>query len=126
VLGDRDAQQPRRILLCTGKIGHDLRAERTRRHDMSVAIVSLEQLYPFPSSEVSEELHRHPTARDIVWVQEEPANMGARTFVVPRLRRIGGSRPVRSVRRSASASPATGSSKAHEIEQKTLLDIAFG
>jgi 2-oxoglutarate dehydrogenase E1 component len=126
VLSDRDAQEPRRILVCTGKIGHELRAERARRGDRGIAIVSIEQLYPFPSSELADELHRHPAAREIVWVQEEPANMGARTFVVPRLRRLGGNRPVRSVRRSASASPATGSSKAHEIEQKTLIQIAFG
>jgi len=52
--------------------------------------------------------------------------MGARTFVVPRLRRVAGDRPVRSIRRSASASPATGSSRAHDIEQKTLLQLAFG
>ncbi|HXV17463.1 MAG TPA: hypothetical protein VD758_11830, partial [Gemmatimonadaceae bacterium] len=60
------------------------------------------------------------------WVQEEPANMGARAFVMPRLRRLLDGRPLRSVRRSASASPATGSAKAHDIEQHTLLAMAFG
>jgi 2-oxoglutarate dehydrogenase E1 component len=76
-------------------------------------------------AELASALHAHASAREIVWVQEEPANMGARSFVMPRLRRLAGTRPVRSVRRSASASPATGSAKAHEIEQATLLQLAF-
>jgi 2-oxoglutarate dehydrogenase E1 component len=60
-----------------------------------------------------------------VWVQEEPANMGALSYVMPRLRRIARQVPVRSVKRSAAASPATGSAKAHEMEQQTLLTLAF-
>ena len=71
-------------------------------------------------------LEKHPSARDIVWVQEEPSNMGALFYMLPRLRRIAGNRPVLSVKRSAGASPATGSAKAHEVEQKTLLTLAFG
>jgi 2-oxoglutarate dehydrogenase E1 component len=71
------------------------------------------------------ELERHSSAREIVWVQEEPANKGAMFYMLPRLRHIAGERPVLSVKRSASASPATGSSKAHEMEQKTLLSLAF-
>jgi 2-oxoglutarate dehydrogenase E1 component len=58
-------------------------------------------------------------------VQEEPANMGPLFYMLPRLRRISGGRPVLSVKRSASASPATGSAKAHDMEQKTLLALAF-
>jgi len=60
-----------------------------------------------------------------VWVQEEPANMGGLSYMLPRLKRISSERPVHSVKRSASASPATGSAKAHEVEQKTLLALAF-
>ncbi len=71
------------------------------------------------------ELDRYSSAQEVVWVQEEPANMGALFYVMPRLRRISRSRPVFSVKRSASASPATGSAKAHEVEQKTLLALAF-
>jgi len=71
------------------------------------------------------EIARHPNAREVVWVQEEPANMGALSFVLPRLQRYAEGLPVRSVKRSASASPATGSAKAHELEQKTLLALAF-
>jgi 2-oxoglutarate dehydrogenase E1 component len=114
------------VLLCTGKIGHELRAERAKRNDDRTAIVSVEQLVPFPSRELAAEFDLHLNANDFVWVQEEPANMGARAFMMPRVRRLLGGRPLRSVRRSASASPATGSAKAHDIEQQTLLAMAFG
>jgi 2-oxoglutarate dehydrogenase E1 component len=114
-----------RVLLCSGKIGHELVAERTRRNDKSTAIVFLEQLYPFPEAELSAEMDRHVNAREFVWVQEEPANMGALAFMAPRLERLAHGRSVLSVKRSASASPATGSHKAHEMEQKTLLTLAF-
>ena len=125
VLPDADVTQAKRILLCTGKIGHELRDERKKRKDTSTAIVFLEQMYPFPEPELVAELERHSSARDIVWVQEEPANMGAMFYVLPRLRHIAGERPVLSVKRSASASPSTGSAKAHEMEQNTLLTLAF-
>jgi 2-oxoglutarate dehydrogenase E1 component len=124
VLPDEEVGEAKRILLCTGKIGHELRAERKRRNDKTTAVVFVEQLYPFPEAELSAEFDRHGKA-EIVWVQEEPANMGALSFILPRLRRIAGGRPVLSVKRSASASPATGSAKAHEMEQKTLLTLSF-
>ena len=92
---------------------------------MSTAIIFLEQMYPFPEEELVAELERHQAARDIVWVQEEPANMGALSYMLPRLKYIANDRPVHSVKRSASSSPATGSAKAHEVEQKTLLALAF-
>ncbi len=125
VLPDMEITHAKRILLCTGKIGHELREERKKRKDDSTAIVFLEQMYPFPEGELVKELERHSSARDIVWVQEEPANMGAMFYVLPRLRHIAGERPVLSVKRSASASPSTGSAKAHEMEQNTLLALAF-
>jgi 2-oxoglutarate dehydrogenase E1 component len=125
VLPDAEAHDAKRILVCTGKIGHELRTERQKRNDMSTAIVFLEQMYPFPEAELAAELDRHRKARDIVWVQEEPANMGALNYVLPRLKRIANERPVLSVKRSGSASPSTGSAKAHEVEQKTLLALAF-
>ena len=125
VLPDTEAQDAKRILICTGKIGHELRTERQKRQDFSTAIIFLEQMYPFPDAELAAELERHATARDIVWVQEEPSNMGALFYVLPRLKRIANERPVLSVKRSASASPSTGSAKAHEVEQKTILALAF-
>ncbi len=125
VVPEREGVSARRILLCTGKIGHELRHERKQRNDTETAIVFLDQLYPFPRKELVAEISRHPNAEEIVWVQEEPANMGALGYVLPRLRHFIPDIPVRSVKRSASASPATGSAKAHTLEQKTLLTLAF-
>jgi 2-oxoglutarate dehydrogenase E1 component len=126
VLPDNEVQNPRRLLVCSGKIGHNLRVEREKRKDMGVGIIFLEQMYPWPEEELQAALDQHPDADEIVWVQEEPANMGAFFYVMPELRRMAGDRTVLSVKRSASATPATGSAKAHEIEEKTLIDLAFG
>ena len=126
VIADRGDGSAARVLLCTGKIGHELAAEKKKRQDTSTAIVFLEQLYPFPETELAAEMDRHGQAHEFVWVQEEPANMGALAFVLPRLERLARGRTVLSIKRSASASPATGSHKAHELEQKTLLSLAFG
>jgi len=125
VIPDNETTEAKRVLVCTGKIGHELRMERQKRKDAHTAIVFLEQMYPFPEAELSTELARHNTARDIVWVQEEPSNMGPLFYMLPRLRRIAQERPVLSVKRSGSPSPATGSAKAHAVEQKTLLALAF-
>ncbi|HVT16091.1 MAG TPA: 2-oxoglutarate dehydrogenase E1 component [Thermoanaerobaculia bacterium] len=113
-----------RLLFCSGKIAHELSRERERRKDTDTAIVVLDQLYPFPAAEIAAQLARHGGAHDIVWVQEEPANMGALFYIHSRLERLAG-RPVRSVRRHPSGSPATGSAKAHALEQQTLLTMAF-
>jgi 2-oxoglutarate dehydrogenase E1 component len=126
VLPEDEVNEASRILLCTGKIAHELRAERKKRGDESTAIVTVEQLYPFPADELTAALDQFPSARDLRWVQEEPANMGALFFVMPRLERLTRGRHVRSIKRSASASPATGSAKAHRLEQQTLVDLAFG
>jgi 2-oxoglutarate dehydrogenase E1 component len=125
VIPDAEVGEADRILICSGKIGHELQAERKKRKDTSTAIVFLEQLYPFPEKELVAELDRHGSTGEIVWVQEEPANMGPLFNMLTRLRRIAGERSVMSVKRSASASPSTGSAKAHEVEQKTLITLAF-
>jgi 2-oxoglutarate dehydrogenase E1 component len=83
-------------------------------------------LYPWPEEELAAALDRHSDAHEIVWVQEEPANMGALSFVMPRLRQLARGRQVHTIKRSEAASPATGSSKAHALEQKTLLAASFG
>jgi 2-oxoglutarate dehydrogenase E1 component len=124
VLSDSEVSDAKRLLICTGKIGHELRMERKKRNDMSIAVVFIEQLYPWPETELAAELQRHPNA-EIVWVQEEPANMGALWYAVPRIKRLTGGREVLTVKRSASASPATGSAKAHDMEQKTLVELAL-
>jgi 2-oxoglutarate dehydrogenase E1 component len=125
VLPETEVKQVNKVLLCTGKIGHELRIERAKRKDSTTGIVFLEQLYPWPEAELAEEIARHPDAREVVWVQEEPDNMGALSFVVPRLRRLFPERKVLSIKRSAAASPATGSAKAHDLEQKTLISLAL-
>jgi 2-oxoglutarate dehydrogenase E1 component len=134
VLPDNTVTNPRRLLVCSGKIGHNLRVERDKRklskdhdpQDQSVAIIFLDQLYPFPETELQAALDQHPSATEIVWVQEEPANMGALSYVQPHLKRLAGDRALLSVKRTAAASPATGSAKAHALEEKTLIDLALG
>jgi 2-oxoglutarate dehydrogenase E1 component len=126
VLPDPSIEQARRVVLCTGKVVHELRAERDNQGEKEIAVLALEQLYPFPDDELAEQLDRYSSARDVVWVQEEPANMGALSFVVPRIEPIARGRHVRTVKRSASASPATGSVRAHKIEQETLIRLALG
>ncbi len=125
VIPDSTVDDPRRLLICSGKIGHNLRVEREKRKDTLVGIVFVDQLYPWPEEEMQAALDMHPQA-EVVWVQEEPANMGALFYVMPHLRRMARDRVVVSVKRSASASPATGSAKAHDLEEKALIDMAFG
>jgi 2-oxoglutarate dehydrogenase E1 component len=125
VVTEPEMAEADRILICTGKIGHELRRERKKRKDHDSTVVFLDLLYPFPEVELAEEIRRHPKLREVIWVQEEPGNMGALSYVLPQLEHLVRECPVRSVKRSASASPATGSAKAHELEQKTLLTLAF-
>jgi 2-oxoglutarate dehydrogenase E1 component len=125
VVPETEIQDAQRLLIATGKIGHELRMERAKRRDSRTGILFLDQLYPWPETELKAAIAAHPSARELVWVQEEPANMGGFGFVMPRLRRIAGYLQVLSVKRSAAASPATGSAKAHEMEQKTLIQLAL-
>jgi 2-oxoglutarate dehydrogenase E1 component len=125
VVVDHTVPTATRVLLCSGKIGHELQVERKKRGDSETAICFLDQFYPFPENDLRDLMKQYPNATELVWVQEEPANMGALSFVVPKLRRLLLGVPVRSVKRAAAASPSTGSAKAHELEQKTLLTLAF-
>jgi 2-oxoglutarate dehydrogenase E1 component len=127
VVPDREVIDARRILIASGKVGHELKAERRKRKDTSTAILFLDQLYPLPRPEIAVALEAHSHAREVIWVQEEPRNMGAFFYVMPRLTQLVQERglSLRSVKRSSSASPATGSAKAHELEQKTLISLAF-
>ena len=125
VVPDTSVEHPRRLLVCSGKIGHNLRVEREKRQDKGIGIVFVDQLFPWPEKEMQAALDMHPGA-EVVWVQEEPANMGALFYVMPLLRKMARDRVVVSVKRHESASPATGSAKAHDIEEKILIDMAFG
>jgi 2-oxoglutarate dehydrogenase E1 component len=120
-----DAQRVTRILLCSGKIYYELAAERRKRKRQDVAIVRLEQYYPL-SNALPQALARYRTGTPVVWVQDEPRNMGAWYFLSARRREIfGESNPLSLVSRPESASPATGSKAAHDLEQKMLLEEAF-
>ncbi|HEY6969805.1 MAG TPA: 2-oxoglutarate dehydrogenase E1 component [Candidatus Angelobacter sp.] len=125
VIPDAEITNGERLILCTGKIGHELRRERKRRGDTRTAIIFVEQLFPIPEDELEAAMAQHSNAREFLWVQEEPANMGALSFLSPHLERLTGGNPLRSVKRSPSSSPSTGSHGAHEVEQKTLLEMAF-
>jgi 2-oxoglutarate dehydrogenase E1 component len=120
------ADKVQRIMLCTGKIYYDLVDERKRRSDGQTAICRIEQLYPFRVPDISALLVQYPSAREMIWVQEEPANMGAQSFVAPRLLALlPANVQLRFASRVESASPATGSYKAHVLEHKQLMDEAF-
>ncbi|MGE0870632.1 MAG: 2-oxoglutarate dehydrogenase E1 component [Kofleriaceae bacterium] len=117
-----------RVLLCSGKIYYELVEERAKREAHSVAIVRIEKLYPWwPHLVIEATLAKYRNLRELFWVQDEPANMGAATFVTPRLMSMvdGKNIPLTLVSRSESASPATGSHKAHVMEQQQILRQAF-
>jgi 2-oxoglutarate decarboxylase len=115
----------RRVLLCSGKVAYDLMAQRETEGVADTAVVRVEQLYPLPSEQIRAALDRYPNAQDLVWVQEEPANMGAWQFMAVNLPDAVGGRTLRRVSRKASASPAVGSAKVHEAEQRQLVADAF-
>jgi 2-oxoglutarate dehydrogenase E1 component len=126
VLDDNgDFTQAKRLLIGSGKIVHQLRTERQAQGITDVAIISIEQLYPFPEDELIELFQKYSEAEHVIWVQEEPANMGALFFVRPLIERLCSGRTLTTVKRSSSASPATGSYKAHELEQQALIKLAF-
>jgi 2-oxoglutarate dehydrogenase E1 component len=116
----------RRVLLCSGKVAYDLMAKRENDGTADTAIVRVEQLYPLPAEAIRAELERYPNANDVVWVQEEPMNMGAWQFMAVNLpEHLPPGRTFRRISRKASASPAVGSAKVHEVEQRQLVAEAF-
>jgi 2-oxoglutarate dehydrogenase E1 component len=120
-----DKTKVTRILVCSGKVFYDLETARAANNDQRVAIVRLEQFYPFPAAKLAEIFASYENAKQVFWVQEEPQNMGGWAFVQPRLQEIKGSLELRYAGRSASASPATGSYVIHELEQKKLVEEAM-
>jgi 2-oxoglutarate dehydrogenase E1 component len=115
----------RRILLCSGKVYYDLVQARVERGITDTAIIRLEQLYPLPVEEVRAALARYPKAEDIAWVQEEPANQGAWSFIALNLlEHLEGVR-LRRISRPAAAAPAVGSAKMHDVEQAALIEAAL-
>jgi 2-oxoglutarate decarboxylase len=116
----------KRVLLCSGKVSYDLMAQRESEGTADVAVIRVEQLYPLPAEQIREALERYPNATDVVWVQEEAANMGAWQFMAVNLpEELPAGRTLRRVSRRASASPAVGSAKVHDVEQRQLVAEAF-
>jgi len=132
VIGEIDAlktgTEVKRVVLCTGKVYYDLLEERRRRGVDNIAIVRVEQLYPFPVISLPIELAKYPHA-EVVWCQEEPENMGAWTFVDRKIEAVmsalGSNKRPRYVGRIAAASPATGLAKTHAAEQAALVAEAL-
>ena len=126
LVGDDKVQ---RVILCTGKVYYDLAAERAKRGIKNIAIVRLEQIYPFPANTLGAELNRYQGA-EVVWCQEEPENMGAWSFVDRPIEQVLSNLTVKARRpryvgRRAAASPATGLNKRHQQEQAELVDAAL-
>ncbi|MCS7314283.1 MAG: multifunctional oxoglutarate decarboxylase/oxoglutarate dehydrogenase thiamine pyrophosphate-binding subunit/dihydrolipoyllysine-residue succinyltransferase subunit [Bryobacterales bacterium] len=122
-----DPEAVARLLLCTGKIFYELEAERERLQATQVAIVRIEQLYPFPHRQVHELLESFPATAEVAWVQEEPRNMGAWRFVQEQVQPLlaASRRLLEYVGRPESPSPATGSYKRHLVEQREVIERAF-
>jgi 2-oxoglutarate dehydrogenase complex dehydrogenase (E1) component-like enzyme len=122
----------RRVLLCSGKVYYDLVNKREEAGRNDVAIIRLEQLYPFPLQRLTDILRRYSEAAELFWVQEEPENMGAWSFVEEQMQSIinpgenGGpiKRQLRYVGRSLAASPAAGAHKVHHDQQEALVEEA--
>jgi 2-oxoglutarate dehydrogenase complex dehydrogenase (E1) component-like enzyme len=122
----QDAQNQdhiRRVLVCSGKVYYTLRDARDTAKDKckDIAIVRIEQLYPFPEKELGEVLAKYGRKQEVIWVQEEPKNRGAWSFMQPRLRAMLPDTIVNYVGRDEAASPATGSMKDHAREEREIV-----
>jgi 2-oxoglutarate decarboxylase len=122
--GVADPAAVRRVVLASGKVAYDAMARRDQ-DGLPVAVVRVEQLYPWPEEQVLGAIARHERATEVVWLQEEPDNMGAWSFVQRRLHRaLGDDYALRHVARPESGSPATGSAAMHQLEQAALVEAA--
>jgi len=130
VLGERDdsidASQVTRLVICSGKVYYDLVKQRTEKKIGDVAIIRLEQLYPFPHKALTAELKKYPKLEEIIWCQDEPQNQGAWFFVQHNiLENMSDGMKLAYAGRPASASPACGYAHLHQEQQKSLLNTAF-
>lgn len=126
-VSDIPPEKVRRVLLCSGRIYYDLANARKKEGVDDVHIIRFEQLYPLHGAEIAEVLTPYQAGTELVWVQDEPWNMGAWYFIKVRLQAIfGDGMPIQCVSRSESASPATGSNYAHRLENKALMEAALG
>lgn len=126
-VSDKEAKNIKRLIVCSGKVYIDLiSSEYRKKHMKDVAIVRLEQLYPFPLNMLDSVLKRYTKLKDVVWLQEEPENMGAWMFVYPFLRKIiKGTVPLHYMGRRRNSSPAEGTASMHRVNQEALIKQAF-
>ncbi|MET0686922.1 MAG: multifunctional oxoglutarate decarboxylase/oxoglutarate dehydrogenase thiamine pyrophosphate-binding subunit/dihydrolipoyllysine-residue succinyltransferase subunit [Solirubrobacteraceae bacterium] len=121
-----DEEKVTRLVLCSGKIFYDLKGHATRENNEGVAITRVELLYPFPQRQILDEVERYPNLREVIWAQEEPRNMGARTHMSPRLLHIlPSSLEFGYVGRPERASPGEGYPAAHTMEQNRIIRTAL-
>jgi 2-oxoglutarate dehydrogenase E1 component len=114
------------LVLCSGRIYFDLEGNDLRSESRHATIIRVEQLYPFPRQALENLLHFYPLVEQVIWVQEEPQNMGAWDYMHPRLKQILGDRlPIHYVGRPASSSPAEGSSTLYRLNQQILIHQVF-
>ena len=118
------AKDVTRLVLCTGKIYHELNARRTKEELSNIAIVRIEQLYPWPEEQIKAALAPYTKVKEVVWCQEEPDNAGPWFFTEPRLRKLLG-RDLEYAGRAESAVTAPGSQSLHKIEQEQLIKQAL-
>jgi 2-oxoglutarate dehydrogenase E1 component len=114
-----------RLLLCSGKVYVDLMAAEARPEGGHVALARMEELYPFPAEAIAETIAGFPSLQEVVWVQEEPRNMGAWSFVAPRLLGLTGGLPMRYAGRPERSSPAEGRMERHIEEQARIVASAW-
>jgi 2-oxoglutarate dehydrogenase E1 component len=120
------ASDVRRVVLCSGKVHVDIVSSEHRTARPDVAVLRVEQLYPFPDDDLGQALAAYAHAQDVVWLQEEPANMGAWEFVRPLIENLlAGRCPLRYVGRPRSASPSEGSAAWHALNQRAIVDLAY-
>ena len=121
-----DEEKVTRLVLCSGKVFYDLKGHATRENNEGVAISRVELLYPFPQSQIEEEIARYPNLREVVWAQEEPRNMGARAHMSPRLlQMLPSSLEFGYIGRPERASPGEGYPAAHTMEQTRIIRTAL-
>jgi 2-oxoglutarate dehydrogenase E1 component len=118
---DTDIEEVRRVVLCSGKVYYDLLARKQKLGVRDIALIRLEQIFPFPEKEISKILKKYRNNMLTLWVQEEPENMGAWFFVRNTMKNT----ELIPVTRQPSGSPATGLYKLHEISQKEIVDKVF-
>ncbi|MEY3273137.1 MAG: 2-oxoglutarate dehydrogenase component, partial [Pseudomonadota bacterium] len=122
-----EGEKVRRVICCSGKVAYDLIKKRDEKKAWDVAIIRVEQLYPFPHKAFAAEMKRFPNATEVVWCQDEPQNQGAWFFVQHYVHEnMSEGQKLGYAGRPASASPAVGYSHLHQEQQKALLDQAFG